>query len=64
MKQHPILLGNTPFHSPDQEIDWALVELDGQRCRVQLVGHRLEIEPTELVPPTGARGKLALIQRA
>ena len=40
------------------------VELDGQLCLVQLVGHRLEIEPTELAPPTGARGKLVLIERA
>ncbi|MFN3201376.1 MAG: hypothetical protein ACE366_23445 [Bradymonadia bacterium] len=30
MKQHPVLLGSTPFHSPDQEIGWDLVDLDGQ----------------------------------
>ena len=40
------------------------VELDGDLCLVQLVGHRLEIEPTAIAPPADARGKLVLIERA
>jgi cobalamin biosynthesis protein CobW len=40
------------------------VELEGTLCLVQLVGRRLEIEPSELAPPAGSVGKLVLISRA
>ena len=40
------------------------VQLDGALHLVQLVGRRLEIEPSELDPPDGALGKLVLISRS
>jgi hypothetical protein len=40
------------------------VELGGALHLVQLVGRRLEIEPSELEPPPASRGKLVLISRA